>query len=129
MNKARVLVVDDDPNLSRLTAMILENSGLYEVMIVNHALRALPAARQFQPAVMLFDVDMPDKSGGDLAREAASDVSLRAIPVLFITGLVSQSEAGSQQLQSGGMRFLSKPVEPALLLSCVAGLVAEKLAA
>jgi len=51
--------------------MILENSGKYEVMIVNESARALPAAWQFQPSVMLLDVDMPGKSGGDLAREAA----------------------------------------------------------
>lgn len=129
MNKTRVLIVDDDPNLSRLAGMILENSGLYEVMIVNQATRALAAARQFQPAVMLFDVDMPEKTGGDLAREAAVDAQLRDIPILFLTGLVSREEAGAQQLESGGMRFLSKPVEPALLLSCVAGSIRRKTAA
>ena len=129
MSKTRILIVDDDRNLSRLAGMILESSGQYEVMIVNHALRALPAARQFQPALMLLDVDMPDKSGGDIAREASTDSRLRDIPVLFLTGLVSLKEAGTRQMESGGMRFLAKPVEPALLLSCVAELVGLKAAA
>lgn len=123
MNKSRVLIVDDDPNLSRLAGMILESAGLYEVMIVNQATRALPAAVQFQPDLMLLDVDMPDKSGGDIAREAALDPRLSKIPVLFLTGLVSKTEAGENVFESGGMKFLSKPVEPALLLASVGDLV------
>jgi CheY-like chemotaxis protein len=125
MSKTRVLVVDDDPNLSRLAAMILESTGTYEVMVVNQSKAALPAARQFQPALMLLDVDMPDKSGGDIAREAAADAALRNIPVLFLTGLVSHDEAGTSVYESGGMRFLSKPVEPSLLIKSVASLVAQ----
>src|SRR5664279_1491206 len=111
MSKRRVLVVDDDVNLSRLAGMILENSGKYEVMIVNQAVRALPAALQFRPDLMLLDVDMPGKDGGDLAREAANDSRLRDIPILFLTGLVSREEAGAGALERGGMTFLSKPAE------------------
>jgi DNA-binding response OmpR family regulator len=122
MSKRRVLIVDDDVNLSRLSGMILENSGQYEVMIVNESARALPAALQFRPDAMLLDVDMPGKCGGDLAREAALDSRLRDIPVLFLTGLVSREEAGAAPLESGGMKFLAKPVEPALLLATVGGL-------
>ena len=122
MSKRRVLVVDDDVNLSRLAGMILENSGKYEVMIVNQAVRALAAALQFRPDLMLLDVDMPGKDGGDLAREAANDSRLRDIPILFLTGLVSREEAGAGTLQSGGMTFLSKPAEPALLLATVSRL-------
>jgi len=119
MSKRRVLIVDDDTNLSRLSGMILENSGKYEVMIVNESLRALAAALQFKPDVMLFDVDMPGKTGGDLVSEAAMDPRLRDIPVLFLTGLVSREEAGSGSIESGGMKFLAKPVEPAVLLTAV----------
>lgn len=125
MSKRRVLIVDDDTNLSRLSGMILENSGKYEVMIVNESARALPAAWQFQPSVMLLDVDMPGKSGGDLAREAAADSRLRDIPVLFLTGLVRHREAGNALLESGGMKFLAKPVDPAVLLAEVDRLVSN----
>lgn len=123
MSKSRVLIVDDDKNLSRLSGMILENSGQFEIMIVNDSGRALSAAVQFQPAVMLLDVDMPGKDGGDLAREAANDSRLRDIPILFLTGLVSHEEAGDGPLECGGMKFLAKPVEPALLVAAVAGLL------
>jgi CheY-like chemotaxis protein len=129
MTKRRVLIVDDDVTLSRLSGMILENSGNYEVMIVNESVRALPAALQFQPTVMLLDVDMPGKSGGDLAHEAALDSRLRHIPILFLTGLVTHQEAGDGPFESGGMKFLPKPVEPALLLATVDGLTAQVMLA
>jgi CheY-like chemotaxis protein len=128
MSKRRVLVVDDDVNLSRLAGLILENSGRYEVMIVNDSARALRAAVQFNPEVMLLDVDMPGKDGGDLAREAAHDSRLRDVPILFLTGLVSHLEAGAGLRESGGMKFLAKPVEPTLLLAEVDRLAPPALA-
>jgi CheY-like chemotaxis protein len=129
MNKTRVLIVDDDLNLSRLAGMILESSGKYEVMIVNDSARALRAAVQFEPKVMLLDIDMPGIDGGELAREAARDSRLRDVPILFLTGLVSHGEAGSAPLESGGMKFLAKPVEPSLLLAEVDRLASAERAA
>lgn len=119
MVKTRVLVVDDDPNLSRLTGMILENSGEYEVLTENDSRRAISVARQFKPQIMLFDVDMPNKDGGELAREAKNDPQLRDVPVLFLTGLMSKAEAGNQEVECGGQSFLAKPVLPEVLLSSV----------
>jgi DNA-binding response OmpR family regulator len=128
MSKRRVLIVDDDVNLSRLSGLILENSGKYEVMIVNESARALPAALQFRAELMLLDVDMPGKCGGDLARDAALDSRLRDIPVLFLTGLVSHAEAGTSPMESGGMKFLPKPVDPAMLLATVGQLIPPVIA-
>jgi DNA-binding response OmpR family regulator len=122
MGKRRVLIVDDDTNLSRLAGMILENSGKYEVMIVNQSTRALAAAIQFQADVMLLDVDMPGLSGGDLAREAAMDLRLRDVPILFLTGLVRREETRDGPIESGGRSFLAKPVDPAQLLAAVEAL-------
>lgn len=123
MGKRRILVVDDDVNLSRLAGMILESSGKYEVLIVNQSARALAAAIQFQAEVMLLDVDMPGKCGGDLAREAALDSRLRDVPILFLTGLVRPDETSDGPIESGGMQFLAKPVDPAQLLAAVAALL------
>jgi CheY-like chemotaxis protein len=124
MTKTRVLIVDDDVNLSRLSAMILENSGAYDVLTEKDSRRALAVARQFRPEIMLLDVDMPEKSGGEVAQEAKLDPALRNVPILFLTGLVSKEEAGHDQLESGGMSFLAKPVMPEVLLTCVGRLVA-----
>jgi CheY-like chemotaxis protein len=127
MSKRRVLIVDDDVNLSRLAGMILENSGKYEVMIVNQSTRALAAAVQFQAEVMLLDVDMPGLDGGDLARQAAMDSRLRDIPILFLTGLVRPEETAAGPIESAGQQFLAKPVDPAQLLAAVGALLGPVL--
>ena len=129
MTKTRVLIVDDDINLSRLSAMILEHSGGYEVLTEKDSRRAIAVARQFQPEIMLLDVDMPDKSGGEVAQEAQSDPMLRGVSILFLTGLVSKSEAGNHEVESGGMSVLAKPVLPEVLLACMNKLVGARAAA
>lgn len=128
MSKTRVLIVDDDVNLSRLSAMILENSGTYEVLTEKDSRRALAVARQFRPELMLLDVDMPHKDGGDLARDIKSDAILAGVPVLFLTGLLSKSEAGEGEIECGGMPFLAKPVMPEVLLATVAKLLSGAIA-
>lgn len=126
MAKTRVLIVDDDVNLSRLSAMILENSGEYEVVTEKDSTKALALARRFKPEVMLLDINMPHLSGGDIAKAAAADPVLRDAAVIFLTGLVTKEEAGDKPMESGGMSFLAKPVLPEVLLSCVAALVPGK---
>jgi two-component system, OmpR family, response regulator len=125
MSKRRVLVVDDDVNLSRLSAAILENSGRYETMIVNDSARAIAAAIQFQPDAMLLDVDMPGLGGGDLARYAAQNIRLRAVPILFLTGLLTHDDTGEGPVESGGQQFLAKPVDPTELLAAMDALLLQ----
>lgn len=119
MSKRRVLVVDDDVNLSRLSAAMLEGSGRYEAMIVNDSARAIATAVQFKPDAMLFDVDMPGLSGGDLARYAAENANLHNVPILFLTGLLTHEDTGNGAIESGGQQFLAKPVDPEELLACM----------
>jgi CheY-like chemotaxis protein len=123
--KTRVLIVDDDPNLSRLTGVILEATNLYEIRIEGQSTRALAAAREFKPDIILLDVDMPGKDGGEVANDIRADVTLPKTPILFLTGLVSKSEAQDRPLVSAGSHFLAKPVEPTALLQTVARLLQD----
>ena len=125
MSKKRVLVVDDDVNLSRLSAAILESSGRYEAIIVNDSARAIATAVQFQPHAMLLDVDMPGLSGGDLARYASENSRLRNVPILFLTGLLTHDDTEHGPIDSGGQQFLAKPVDPQELLTCMNSLLLE----
>jgi CheY-like chemotaxis protein len=119
MNKLKILVVDDDPKLSRLVKTILEKTGEYEVREENRSSAALATGRAFIPDMILLDVDMPGKDGGDVARELQSDPTLNAKPILFFTSLISHGEAGKHEVERGGMLFLAKPVDPAVLIETV----------
>jgi len=123
--KTRALIVDDDPNLSRLAGVILETTNLYEVRIESQAMRALAVAREFKPHIVVLDVDMPGRDGGEIANDIRADPALSQTRILFLTGLVSKDEAGDRALVSGGSHFLPKPVEPTVLLQTVARLLQD----
>lgn len=115
MAKSKILVVDDDPKLSRLVATILNRVGGYDVFEENRPFAVLATARQYRPNLILLDVDMPGKDGGTISRELAADATLGNVPVLFVTSLISSGESGTHN----GARYLAKPVNPQLLLDTV----------
>ncbi len=119
MNKSRILVVDDEPNLSNLVRLFLEKTQRFEVRVENRSALALMAAREFRPDMILLDVDMPGKDGGEVAREIQAESALRGVPILFLTSLISRTEAGQRETVRGGMRFLAKPINPKVLVESV----------
>ena len=128
MEKLKIMVVDDDPKLSRLVKLFLERTRLYTVLEENRSSQALAAALEFQPHAMLLDVDMPGKDGGELARDIAADPRLRGTPIMFFTSLISSEEAGQREVHRGGMPYLAKPVNASALVGAVERLVSTNAA-
>jgi CheY-like chemotaxis protein len=129
MNKARVLVVDDEPALSALVRISLEETGLYEVMVENFSYQALATARRFRPDVIVLDVNMPGKDGGDVAAEIRADADLAGTPILFFTSLVSAEEAEEREPSGKAKQFLSKKADPAVLIRTITTVLAHAAAA
>jgi two-component system, OmpR family, response regulator len=119
MNKPKILVVDDDAKLSTLTRVILERVGGYNVLEENRSFAAVATAQAFGPDLVILDVDMPGKDGGEVARELRQLPQFATTPLLFVTSLISKAEAGHVK----GWQFLAKPVAPTTLLETVRGLV------
>lgn len=127
MIQSRILVVDDEPKLSDLVRLVLEKTQRFEVRVENRSAAALASAREFRPDMILLDVDMPGKDGGEVFREVQADPALRGVPVLFFTSLISHQEAGQHEIVRGGKRYLAKPVNPNVLLAVVDRIFAEQL--
>jgi CheY-like chemotaxis protein len=123
MEKTKILVVDDDPKLSRLVKLFLEKTKLYEVIEENRSSHALETARSVRPAAILLDVDMPGKDGGEVALELSGDPQLCRKPIMFFTSLISTAEAGKREVMRGGQPFLAKPVNPVALVEAVGRLL------
>ena len=119
MIKSRILIVDDEPNLSGLVRLILQKTQRFEVRVENRSALALSAAREFRPDMVLLDVDMPGKDGGDVAREIQAEPGFRNVPILFLTSLISRSEAGEGETIRGGQRYLAKPVQATVLVATI----------
>ena len=108
--KKRILIIDDEPSFTRLLHHSLEMIGDYEIREENDGDRAVQVVREFKPHLILLDVIMPGKDGGEIAAEIANDQSLKGTPIVFLTAAVSKKEVGDQGKIIGGRSFLAKPV-------------------
>ena len=72
----RILVVDDEPAVTRMVKLNLERTGDFIVKTENQGSQAVAAAREFQPDVTLLDVMMPDMGGEEVATLLQEDETL-----------------------------------------------------
>jgi CheY-like chemotaxis protein len=111
MRKDKILIVDDEATITRLLKLNLESSGDYEVREENEGLKAVDAARQFKPDLILLDVMMPDMDGGDVAAQLQSDRLLKKIPIIFLTAAVKKEELTASGGVIGGFPYIAKPLD------------------
>ena len=107
--KRRILIVDDDRDSSHLIKILLEKVGHYLVLEENDALKAHQSARNFGPDLILLDIMMPQRDGGDIAAQIEADPGLQRTPIIFLTALVTKAEAKAGLLIQGHP-VLAKPV-------------------
>lgn len=118
-NARRVLVIDDEPSFTRMIKLNLEAKGDYIVETLNQSGRAYELARDFSPDIILLDVVMPGADGGDVAAALRKRSATKAIPIIFVSAMVSRKETHSGFYESGGEHFMSKPVECDLLCGAI----------
>ena len=114
----KILIVDDEAGFTRLVKLTLQKTGDYEVVEENQGAQAYPTAKRERPDLILMDIVMPGVDGGDAAAQIRRDPALAAIPIVFLTAIVSRKEAAPGGL-IGGFPFLSKPVSLEALRDCI----------
>jgi len=87
----RVLVVDDEPDVTELVSYQLRAKG-YVVETLNDPAQCLGLLRSFQPDLILLDVMMPHISGVQLCRMLRADRKFREIPVIFLTAKTEEQD-------------------------------------
>ncbi len=117
--KQRVLVIDDEPALTRMLKLALEDTGAFEVQEEHQGARAMEAVLAFQPHVILLDIIMPDIDGIEVAAQLQADAWTKRIPVIFLTAVVRRAEARAKHGLIGGNRFLAKPVAIEEVRACL----------
>jgi CheY-like chemotaxis protein len=119
MSKKRILVIDDEPSITRLLKLNLEQTELYEVREENDSTRALDAAREFKPDLVISDVMMPEVGGGEIAAQFREDPGLRRVPVIFLTAAVRKEELGGPEAVIAGRLYIAKPLDAKSLLAAI----------
>ena len=120
MRKNRILVIDDDIHATRMARLVLERTGRYEVRELNEPDQALAVAWEFGPDLILLDVCMPNVEGSQVAEKINNDPALASTPIVFLTCIVTPSEAGRNgSVVIGRHEYLAKPARPEKLLACI----------
>jgi two-component system, OmpR family, response regulator len=112
---ARVLVVDDEPNITELVAMALRYEG-FDVKTATTGRAALTAVSQFSPSLVILDVMLPDIDGLEVLKRLNS--SGNKVPIIFLTAK-DATEDKVHGLTIGGDDYVTKPFSIAELMARV----------
>lgn len=104
---AKIMIVDDDPDIRDVVAAMLEAVGL-RVVPVSSAEEALERVRREPFDLLVLDWNLPKMTGLDLCRILRKDQDLALLPVLFLTANASSQDM-VEAFASGGDDYVVKP--------------------
>lgn len=110
MKKKKILLVDDEVDLTKFLKINLEQSGEFEVEIANTGKRGIELAKEIHPDLIFLDILMPEINGGLVAETLHNDQSTKDIPIVFLTALAKKEELGAKEGKIGSYHILAKPV-------------------
>ena len=116
-NNSVILIVDDTPeNVDVLAGVLREH---YQIRVALNGPKALKIAQSDPaPALILLDVMMPEMDGYQVCLQLQADERTRRIPVIFVTAK-SEVEDEAQGFGLGAVDYITKPVNPAIVLARV----------
>lgn len=131
MGQGRILIIDDDPDITEAMTVVLENKG-YEVRSAADGSEGMDRIKESRPDLIILDVMMRTRQEGfEFARELKGAGEYKDIPILMLTavkdktGLDFKASAGDQAWLPVE-EFLDKPVKPNVLLEKVQTLLAKR---
>lgn len=117
MRAYKLLIVDDEPNITRILAYELKKEG-YDVIIANDGREGLERAKNEKPDLIVSDIMMPNVDGYDFCRQLKEDPNLRSIPFIFLTAKTAMDNK-VYGYSLGAQKYLTKPVNKEELLKAV----------
>jgi two-component system phosphate regulon response regulator PhoB len=117
----RILVVDDEPDITALVAYHLAKAG-YRVSTAANGPDALKAAREERPDVVILDIMLPSVSGYDVLSEMRRREETREVGVILLTARREEADR-IRGLSLGADDYLTKPFSPQELTLRVQGLI------
>ena len=117
LNKAKILVIDDEPEITEIIDMFLSEQG-FKVFVENDPYKAVETAKNINPDLILLDIMMPGVDGYDICKSLKNTPDYASIPVIFLTGKERDDDMG-RSFKAGGDMFIKKPFSCERLLEIV----------
>ncbi len=119
MGKRRLLIVEDDSDISNMLRIYFTSQG-YETIVATRGEEALEMCRRSLPSLVILDILLPDVDGYEVCRQLRSNIRTSHIPIIFLT----QKDERSSQItgfEMGADDYITKPFDLQLLLLRVEG--------
>ncbi len=123
---ARILVVDDEPHVTRVTRMALERAG-HEVVVAGNGEEALAALEAGAFEAMVTDITMPGMTGLELCERVRHQLELEAMPIFVVTSRV-EDEFRNWARAFSRLEFVEKPLSLRRLVARLEASLAEEKA-
>ncbi|MGB3455625.1 MAG: response regulator [Litorimonas sp.] len=113
----KVLIVEDNELNMKLFSDLLDAHG-YEVRQTREGLKAISIAREFQPDLILMDIQLPEVSGLEVTKWIKDDRGLADIPVVAVTAFAMKGD--EKRIRDGGCAgYIAKPITVSSFLATV----------
>lgn len=110
----RILIVDDEPDVTELLKYKLEQEG-YRCEMLNNPVKFVGLAREFQPDLIILDIMMPGLNGMQLCHIVKADPMMKHVPIIFLTAR-NETDDRIKGLEAGADDYVSKPFNTQELL-------------
>ena len=113
--KYRVVWIEDDPELLRLSQIVLSHRG-YEVVTVSDSREGVNVIRREKPDVIILDLMMPDVDGWAIYNHIKADDELKHTPVVVVTAKAQAADKAMALHLAKVDGYLTKPYEQSQLI-------------
>lgn len=108
----KILIAEDDNNISTIAKLVLERVGHHNVIVAANGREALNAALQQQFDLIILDGMMPELSGPEVCRQYREQCANQA-PVIFLSAKSTQADI--KEFLELGIGYIQKPFNPQTL--------------
>jgi DNA-binding response OmpR family regulator len=121
---ARILVVDDDPDILKIAQKVLNLEG-HTTIVALDAMSAMETLRQTMFDLLISDANMPHYSGFELVQTLRRDPRYRHLAICMLTGLRERKDI-EKAIRAGVDDYIVKPIDPILLSQKVQALFEKR---
>ena len=120
----KILVIEDDPAISRLVDYSLRHEG-YEVIAASNGLEGIRKAHNEGPDLIILDVMLPGMDGFEICHRLRAESDTAKLPILMFSAKAQEIDKNTG-LKVGADDYLPKPAAPAEIISRVEALLTKK---
>jgi DNA-binding response OmpR family regulator len=123
MDKKKILIVDDEPDILKLPSLRLRKLG-YDILTAVNGKQALDSMRKEKPDLVLLDLALPLLSGDEVCKKSKNNEELKHIPIILFTASSNTMTADKAKML-GADDFVVKPFDPEELMNKVQHILTE----